>query len=798
MESISVVESQMRDHYTHLREAFTQALEAAVQDPLMKCFSENSESRKYMFDRMQEVIEESMKTAHSESVHELIQTCDGLEQEVKNLMSLQGHGSKSALNSQIFELQKEVYNKEDEFKRAEKEAARLEGEIEDRNSRIRSLEASLAKADHGSERLAQEVKTLGLKNDRILEEKQLIGAKVHELNEQIRQLRNLEEPLQRSVDEKIRENEKLTKRNLELEQSVKRLEYTLTQNEDLYNREYKKIVEENEIIEKKLREIQKLNTTSTKKNDEGAQKVLSLEEVNKSLKDKLETMTRKVEDLEFSKGTVEEHLKTLKDEIKETCEKNTELKREKHMLEVEAMELGNKYSETQVERNRIKEDNEKMGNERDYLRIEYEKLEKQVKIEKRKTSNLERELDQMKYSHDTLHRSTMEEIKALRDHNQMLKQEGKSLQDKIENQFKEMQVRLEEERKNGLRGLKKIKEMENEEENLRLQVESLLKKVEFFKAQQKQDSVQARVDSRDSYAEKQKFDSFSSFQKRVKEIGIAPQEDKKHFRSWKNENDALRIKLSTIALQMGHIKEIYRKECQYFKQEISNLKTSLFQSLQMLTCLSKPRQTLEDTMYSPQAKHRRPYYAESPDVTLRELHSEERNQRYEQERQAQRPDSGNNRREMVYERKLKPQFAVQKSPSYAQYRCKADNDQPNTPVYARIHHQSSENLLHNSAAFVRLNNRNYPTETRERKTPPPQDPSTKLGDYHRLQEANKENSYSFQNLPREESTGGRYKIGKLDASEFNVNRIEEESSEIMKRLEMMKVRNHQYGAPNAK
>lgn len=69
----------------------------------------------------------------------------------------------------------------------------------------------------------------------------------------------------------------------------------------------------------------------------------------------------------------------------------------------------------------------------------------------------------------------------MRDHNTSLKQETKGLQERLESQFKEMQAKIEEERKSNLKMTKRIKDLENEIENVKIQHESSSQMVEFYK-----------------------------------------------------------------------------------------------------------------------------------------------------------------------------------------------------------------------------------------------------------------------------------------------------------------------------
>lgn len=77
------------------------------------------------------------------------------------------------------------------------------------------------------------------------------------------------------------------------------------------------------------------------------------------------------------------------------------------------------------------------------------------KSEKRRCSGFERELDQLKYTHEMLTDTSGDELKNLREQNGMMKSENRQMQEKLEKQFKEMQVTFDEERKQKMKLLQR-------------------------------------------------------------------------------------------------------------------------------------------------------------------------------------------------------------------------------------------------------------------------------------------------------------------------------------------------------
>ncbi len=585
--SSNSLSTALQEHFDRLSKSFRESMDILVKDPLMKCFAESSESQKYMFDRIEEILSDTV-----------LQVSNGLKLPPQSVQSDPGRGNSGG---QIFEMQKVICRLEEKNKKLSEELGREQ----------EHLEACLKDLDKEK----KDKKTIEGRFEKVEDVRILEEQKVAELEEILANLRAKIHPLEHQLEDKKKETEKLGNRNSELEQQVRKLEFTFKETQDQLIRENRQLLEENDLISKKCKDLQKLNTGNggAKISDSGS-RIQVLEETIRQLKDSNDNLARKSDEMEFAKRNIEDHMVALKTEITDTNELNTLLKREKHGLEIELIELNNKLAEITIKANRQKEDSEKTNIDSEYLKTEFDKLEKLYKAEKRKSSNLERELDQVKYSHDMLHKNTNEEIRSLRDHNTGLKNENRSLQEKLESQFREMQQRIDEERKSNLKNSKRVKELENEEENLKLQVESLLQKVDFYK-QQLQNGFQG-ITPQHLYSEnnerksqslqesmrdapdrpRNNFESFSSFHNKVKEITLGIKEDKDSqvmrldnnykrapsFRDIKAENEALRAKLSTIQIQLTHFKEVFKLEQGNLKQELAMLKNHLFKALELI------------------------------------------------------------------------------------------------------------------------------------------------------------------------------------------------------------------------
>jgi myosin heavy subunit len=585
--SSNSLSTALQDHFDRLSKSFRESMDILVKDPLMKCFAESSESQKYMFDRIEEILSDTV-----------LQVSNGLKIPPQSVQSDPGRGNHGG---QIFEMQKVICRLEEKNKKLAEDLAR------DREQ----LEACMKELDKEK----KDKKNMEGRFEKFEEVRQHEEQKAAELEEILANLRAKIHPLEHQLEDKKKETERLAGRNGELEQQVRKLEFAYKETQDQLLRENRQLLEENDLISKKCKDLQKLhNGNGGAKISDSGSRIQVLEETIRQLKDSNDALARKSDEMEFAKRNIEDHMLALKTEINDTNELNTLLKREKHGLEIELIELNNKLAEITIKANRQKEESEKTNVDSEYLRAEFDKLEKLFKAEKRKSSNLERELDQVKYSHDMLHKNTNEEIRSLRDHNTGLKNENRSLQEKLESQFREMQQRIDEERKANIKNSKRVKELENEEENLRLQVESLLQKVDFYK-QQLQAGFQG-INPQHLYSEnnerkshslqesmreapdrpRNNFESFSSFHHKVKEITLGIKEDKEpsimrlensykrapSFRDVKAENEALKAKLSTVLIQLSHLKEVFKLEQSNLKQELAILKNHLFKALELV------------------------------------------------------------------------------------------------------------------------------------------------------------------------------------------------------------------------
>ena len=299
--------------------ALQESLQSVVNDPLMKCFSQSEESRMFMLDRIKEIYTENMKIMAFDYIETLQAKLGQYEVE----MSQSGYSSHKLVKLGQSHL------------KDNRESHKLSTEVET----LRRI----------TEEQEQQISFL---RNRSFGNSELLGAK--------------ESTVDNKLNEKIKENERLNKRLIELEKSVQKLEFKQQTDREQYDRDLKKVLEDNEILEKKVKQMNKLNQSSMGKSKEIApekERMHELEMKINQLKDRNEGLQKQLEDAEFGKSIVDDHMAGLKEELKRQNESSLCLKKEISELEIELLETKNKYSESTVSANRSSEEAVRLSQE---------------------------------------------------------------------------------------------------------------------------------------------------------------------------------------------------------------------------------------------------------------------------------------------------------------------------------------------------------------------------------------------------------------------------------------------------
>jgi chromosome segregation ATPase len=332
----------------------------------------------------------------------------------------------------------------------------------------------------------------------------------------------------------------------------------------------------------------------------------------------MKSLAKQLEDTTFTKEALEEQVSRLKEELQATADGISHLKADRVKSDIACCDWQKKVVEAQARVAKACEDAERAERDRETTLTEAEKIERLYKNERRRAANLERELEQLQYTYGQLHKNSSAEISSLREHISLLKIDNLSLTNQINTLSSEINSKADEEKKETIKIMKKLKELESQFDGLKILNDSLEKKVDFYKDQlmksgnkittthfdytpqepiktnhsQHEDSVQGSAKGLRSNP----FESFSSFNnRRVKELNLEIREASadqfenlqkftscKQVQALKAENERLKIKLSTVLMQIKHLKELFKVELNTSRQELDNLKSFLFNSFQGL------------------------------------------------------------------------------------------------------------------------------------------------------------------------------------------------------------------------
>lgn len=332
------------------------------------------------------------------------------------------------------------------------------------------------------------------------------------------------------------------------------------------------------------------------------------------------TLSKQLEEAVFTKTTLDHQNSKLKEELASYTETLTFLKKDRHKLEVEVSQLQKKLMEVTSKCTKLTENNEKANMEKDQVQNESEKIEKLYKNERRKAANLERELEQIQYTHSQLVKTSSSEVSALKDHINLLKADNLALQAQVGNLSAELCSKVDDEKKETHRISKKLRELECQFDGLKVINDTLEKKVEFYKTQlitvgnsnaslaidkdMLQDDHKRLLsnpeDSGSPYnriVKANPFESFSSFNnKKVRELNLDIRDStgeefsevkkpagKGEAEILRSQNQRLRMKLSAMLMQVRHLHELLKVEIKSNKQEIATMKTILFKGFETLS-----------------------------------------------------------------------------------------------------------------------------------------------------------------------------------------------------------------------
>lgn len=344
-------EAGYESYFSKLETSFKDSMQIIVNDPIMECFKENKESQLFMFERIKEVITQSLQEAQDEYNKEAMNRLDdmknftsALKQEIKQL-TLKNKSLKEKLKIQAS--QEKCNVSLDQAKSLQIENAKLENQFEEVKKELKDSKIKLADSEN----------LLNWKEDVIKNLEDTIIKLEKSGNDSRNELHNLTIKL----TEISNQEEKYRNMYLELKSEMKNTKISDNCQEcEKTNSELKKAFREVEQLKKvnaELERIKQHDFRSTLKRKEELEKELKERESSFSQKD------QKIEDLEFVVKQLEQTVATFKKELTESTKRVREERKYRHGVEISMIELKDSFSELTLETKTIKDENQKSKQE---------------------------------------------------------------------------------------------------------------------------------------------------------------------------------------------------------------------------------------------------------------------------------------------------------------------------------------------------------------------------------------------------------------------------------------------------
>ena len=642
------ITSTLSSKDTTMLNAFRDAIEQVANDELIKVFSESPDTKEFIFNRIKEIIDDVMHFSNNQVIKNLESEIGGLKKEISRLQTeiqkvintnseLQNKLNKESmehshsLKKQLKDLTRKIKSIQQEKKDIEVENCELGARIDDlvdemeklKEERVKQIKEAVKAEKEQNEEMQNRIVELEKYKYKAELEKgdfdKMIKQKEEALKKKEREIEMAMEgqrELNLTAEAKSDEAKKQKRACQDLEKKLKKMEYERGETDSNYQRKIKNYGDEIELLNKKVQDLE-ANIAKKSKDKEYKQHIKLLEKKFKEIKETSQTTAHKLEETEFENGQVKESLNNLKKELLASTESLSIARKEKHQMELSLIESKDKVSELLMQNSGLIEDLGKNQQEMEYLKKQFGQSETFLKTERRKSATLERELDQCKFSIQTLEKSSTEIIETMKEKIKHLKNEVLALENRLERQLKESQRKMDEQRKVSMEALNQLRELETSEENHKVVIENLKKKVEFFKAK----SLEAcSTPTRSIYGQQshnQKPENHYSTDKKSQLFsGIECGQDdsmesnehgSSHAKDGRDQNGSearmrksssaktllkgetneetnqqLKAKIAHLALKTTHLRESFMKDKVQLQQEINFFKKSLKNALQML------------------------------------------------------------------------------------------------------------------------------------------------------------------------------------------------------------------------
>lgn len=432
--------SEMDAFKNSMSEVFKKAAETLIKDPLMECFRSSSESQAFMMDRVEEVVLEAVRLAATDEQYEAHKTIS----ELRRLLRSEP-GSSTMQKDRDFGSHPSVA---DQLSSAKQQIERL----------MNVSRFTVEDTCKSPSILAEKLSTLEARCV-------VLQAERHKAVQDVIEYR---EEFDHSF--KIKQD---------LEKAIKKAEWELNERQETHERQISKLTEEIGF----LRAKQKVSK------DQGDSKQVSilrstlatLETRFKEVKEKYSSQKRELEESNFECQTLKATVDRLKTECQDSSDRELAERKNRHSLEMTLIELKKKISESSAAFNETDDALKQAMGEMLILQSEMNQLNENLKAERRKSLNLDRELEQAKFVGQRKDKEFTDTICRHEEQYRELNSVHEQLSNKYDALIRDSQSMHARESKNSTKIASRIKELEIRENEFQLIIEDLQKKLAFYK-----------------------------------------------------------------------------------------------------------------------------------------------------------------------------------------------------------------------------------------------------------------------------------------------------------------------------
>ena len=308
----------------------------------------------------------------------------------------------------------------------------------------------------------------------------LLNDKIVQLESRLDVSRKNADKLTESLEQARLDVEKLCADKQTLEKQLKKLSFDQQEKNEAHERQVQKLHDEINCFKGTL------NRNEGSISPRASESILrdsiqTLESKLKDAKDKLAAKTKLSEEQDFEVQQLKNSVLSLKSELQALGETNISERRERHKFEMQLIDAKNRHSELIITLKQTEDKVSHLTSENEYLKSEVLRIETAFKNEKRKACALERDLEQGSYIHQQKDKEQLETHTALQRQVQMLRGENDSLINRMEKTVQESQIRAGRDQREIAGLIQNLRCAETRETDLKLTIEDLEKKLEFYK-----------------------------------------------------------------------------------------------------------------------------------------------------------------------------------------------------------------------------------------------------------------------------------------------------------------------------